>query len=92
MGVTIDGPSYVFGDNMSVIKNTSNPHSTLNKKSNSICYHFIREAVAAGEIMTGHIPSQNNPADVATKLITNRSLRDHLLDQVVYFNGWFLQS
>ena len=87
MGVTIDGPSYVFGDNMSVIKNTSNPHSTLNKKSNSICYHFIREAAAAGEIMTGHIPSQNNPADVATKLITNRSLRDHLLDQVVYFNG-----
>ena len=36
MGVSIDGPSYVYGDNMSVINNTSKPESCLNKKSNRI--------------------------------------------------------
>ena len=46
MGVKIDRPTYVYGDNMSVIHNTSKPESVLNKKSNSICYHFVREAVA----------------------------------------------
>ena len=36
MGVPIDGPTYVYGDNMSVIFNTSQPESTLKKKSNSV--------------------------------------------------------
>ena len=36
MVILIDGPSYVYGDNMSVIHNTQRPESTL-KKSNSIC-------------------------------------------------------
>ena len=39
MGVQISGPTDVYGDNMSVIKNTQRPESTLKKKSNSICYH-----------------------------------------------------
>ena len=39
MGVQISRPMDVYGDNMSVIKNTQRPESTLKKKSNSICYH-----------------------------------------------------
>ena len=46
MGVNIDCPTYVYGDNISVIHNTFKPESALKKKSNSICYHFVREAVA----------------------------------------------
>ena len=34
MGVPLNGPTYVYGDNMSVIYNTSRPESTLKKKSN----------------------------------------------------------
>ena len=41
MGVPLDGPSYVYGDNMSVINNMQKPESVLKKKSNSICYHAI---------------------------------------------------
>ena len=37
MGVKIDGPTYVYGDNMSVIHSTSNPELVFKKKSNSIC-------------------------------------------------------
>ena len=47
MGVPIEGPSYIYGDNISVIYNTSRPESVLRKKYNSIYYHFVRESVAA---------------------------------------------
>ena len=46
MGVHIDGPTYVYGDNMYVIFNTSRHESQLKKKSNSVCYHSVRESVA----------------------------------------------
>ena len=54
MGVPLTGTMYVYGDNMSVIYNTSRPESTLKKKSNSICYHALRTAVANGEFLTTH--------------------------------------
>ena len=34
-------PAYVFGDNKSVLANTTAPGSTLKKKSNAIAYHFV---------------------------------------------------
>jgi hypothetical protein len=84
MGVPIAGPSYIYGDNMSVIHNTQRPESTLKKKSNSVCYHAVREAVAMGECLTGHVPTENNPADLATKLVPGGMKRDHLVGLVLY--------
>ena len=49
MGVPVEGPTYIFGDNQSVLSNTSKPHSNLKKKSSSISYHFVRERVAKDE-------------------------------------------
>ena len=60
MGVMIDVPTYVYGDNMSVIHNTSKPESVLKNKSNSICYHFVREAVAMRECLNTHVPTARN--------------------------------
>ena len=84
MGVAISGPTYVYGDNMSVINNTQRPESTLKKKSNAICYHACREAVAMGEMMTGHIRSEVNPADIATKVIAGGQKRNFLLSLVLH--------
>ena len=84
MGVPIDGPSYVYGDNMSVINNTQKPESVLKKKSNSICYHAIREAVTMGEILTTHIATGENVADLATKVIMNRPKRDYLVGKLLF--------
>jgi hypothetical protein len=71
MGVAISGPSsYIYGDNMSVIHNTQRPESVLKKKSNSICYHAMRKAVAMGECVTGHIGTHENPANFCTKLMS----------------------
>eukprot|EP00804_Cyclotella_cryptica_P004585 CCRYP_006915-RB/>CCRYP_006915-RB protein AED:0.44 eAED:0.44 QI:0/-1/0/1/-1/0/1/0/133 len=65
MGVPMKGTSYVYGDNMSVVTNTSKPESTLRKKSNSICYHAVHEAVAIGEALVAHPcsphPNQEEP-------------------------------
>ena len=66
MGVEIDGPTNIFGDNMSVLHNTTAPESTLKKKANAIAYHVVREAVAMGECLTSYIRSEEN---VAARLI-----------------------
>jgi hypothetical protein len=87
MGVPIDEPIYVYGDNMSVITNTQSPESTLKKKSNSICYHFIREVVAMGEALTAHIKSEDNPADICTKLIPGGEKRNRIVANILHFYG-----
>ena len=69
MGVKIDGPTYVYGDNIYVLHNTSNPKSVLKKKSNSICYHFFREAVSMRECLTTHVPTAINWADLLMEVL-----------------------
>jgi hypothetical protein len=68
MGVAILGPSFIFGNNMSVIHNTQRPESMLKKKSNSICYHAICEAVAMGECLTGHVSTHDTLPIYAQRL------------------------
>ena len=68
MGILIDGPTYVYGDNMSVVFNTSLPESQLKKKSNSVCYHAVRESVAIGECITTHIITLLNFSDLLTNI------------------------
>ena len=69
MGVPLTGPTYVYGDNMSVIYNTSRPESTLKKESNSICYYDVRESVASGECLTMHCKTGDNYSDMMTKVL-----------------------
>ena len=84
MGVELSGPSFIYGDNMSVIHNTQRPESMLKKKSNSICYHAVRESVAMGESLTGHVKMAENPTDLATKVISGGQKRDHLVQMLLY--------
>ena len=68
-GVPISGPARVYCDNESVVKSTSVPESRLKKKHNSIAYHRIREAVAAGTILIYYEASEFNLADLLTKIL-----------------------
>ena len=83
MGVFIDGPTYVYGDNMSVIFNTSRPESQLKKKSNSVCYHAVRESVTMGECITTHIPTLPNFINLLTKVLYGQKRRN-LVDGVMF--------
>ena len=46
LGIPVTEPAFVFGDNKSVLANTTVPGSMLKKKMNSLSYHFICEGCA----------------------------------------------
>ena len=48
MGIPLDGPAWMFGDNQSMITSGTIPYSSLNKRHNALAYHRVREAVASG--------------------------------------------
>ena len=82
--IPISGLTYIYGENMSVIHNTTDPKSTLKKNHNSIGYHFIREGVTRGEWLATFIKSIENIADTLTKFLP-LSRRQLLLKMVMYF-------
>ena len=69
MGIPVEGPCYIQGDNQSVLANTTEPGSILKKKSQSIAYHFVREGVARDEWRTSYVNTHDNDADLLTKLL-----------------------
>ena len=76
-------PTHVFCDNESVVKNTTNVESTLNKKHSSVAYHHCRWSVAAGVITLAHIRTYDNIADCFTKRLPS-SIRNHLFGAWTY--------
>jgi hypothetical protein len=84
LGFAIDGPNYTFGDNMSVVKNTSAPESVLRKKCNSICYHAVRKAVTSGEMIIAHEPGITNPAHILTKAVPGGQQCESLVKSILY--------
>ena len=79
MGIPIVGLMYTYGDNMSTIHNMQCPDLTLQKKSNSICYHAIHEALVMQEILTRHVKMDENPADLLTKVVSGGIKRKNLI-------------
>jgi hypothetical protein len=68
-GIPIQGPANTYGDNASVVKNTSIPESALNKNHNSINYHIVRKSVAAKIMRIGKEDTQTNIADAFRTLL-----------------------
>ena len=83
LGIPCDGPSYVFGDNQSVLANTSIPDSTLKKKSQSIAYHFVREGCAKDEWRTAYVNTHDNPADLLTKPLPHGTKRTSFVKMIL---------
>jgi len=69
MGIPIEGPAWMFGDNQSVLISSTIPHSNLNKRHNALSYHRVREAIAAGIINFMHVEGKANPSDIMTKFL-----------------------
>jgi hypothetical protein len=69
LGVPLDGPSWMFGNNESVVKSATIPHPSLMKWHNDLAYHRDREAIAAKVLHFCRIPSNQNPADALTKFL-----------------------
>ncbi len=75
-GILIQGPANVYCDNNGVVVNASHPESTLKKKHNSIAYHRVREAAAAGTIHVAKEDSTTNITDMLTKPLSGPRLKD----------------
>ena len=90
MGVPIEGSTHMYGDKMSTIHSTQCPEPQLRKKSDSICYHAVREAVAMGELLTVHVKTDENPADILMKVVGGGLKRKNLVQMYLYdiHDGW----
>ena len=84
MGIPIHGPVYLFGDNQSVLANTSIPESQLKKKSQSIAYHFIREGSARDEWRIAYVNTHENESDLLTKPLPDGEKRHKFVRRVLH--------
>ena len=57
--------SYMFGDNQSVLTNST--VLQLNKRYNALAYHRVREAIAAKVMKFFKIDGKKNPSDILSK-------------------------
>ena len=85
MGIPIEGPAFVFGDNQSVLANTTKPHSTLTKKSLSIAFHFVQEGVAKDEWRTTYLNTHHNPSDILTNSLPGGEKRCRFISFVLNY-------
>ena len=90
MGIPMNHNAFVYGDNQSVLWNTTCPDSILKKKMMSVCYHFVREGCAADEWRTSYCKTTWNPADLLTKSLPsgdNRKRKVRFLMYDIYPEG-----
>lgn len=84
MGIPVIGPAYIYGDNQSVLANTSIPDSVLKKKSQSIAYHFVREGTARDEWRTAYVNTHENESDLLTKLLPSGEKRKGFVRRLLH--------
>ena len=84
MGIPCSGPSFIYGDNQSVLSNTAVPDSTLKKKSQSIAYHFVREGCARDEWRITYVNTHLNPADLLTKPLPSGKKRASFVQMILH--------
>ena len=82
--IPVEDPAFIYGDNKSVLSNTTIPDSVLSKKSNSIAYHFVREGASMDEWRTGYINTKENPADILSKAVPAGKDRDHKVGLIMW--------
>ncbi len=82
--------AYIYGDNQSVLANTTRPNSVLKKKSQSIAYHFVREGAARDEWRTAYVNTHDNEADLLTKQLPNGEKRRGFVRNLLHhiFSLW----
>ena len=83
MGILVDGLSFVYGDNKSVLVNSSVPESVLWKKSNSIAYNYVREGSASDEWRVAYVNTHHNVADLLTKSLGDKK-RKYFIQRLLH--------
>ena len=85
MGIPVKMPTFVFGDNRSVLANTSIHHSTLKKKSSGIAFHFIQEVVYKYEWRKIYLNTHLNPLGMCTKSLPGGEKRAGFTSYLLHY-------
>ena len=92
-------PLYVYGDNKSVLVNSSKPFSVLRKKSSSIAYLFVREGVSRDEWRVEYIPTNENHLKTVRKSkpffcmnCSSHERNNRTIDFCIFINGFLGNS
>ena len=84
IGIPVEGPMCIYGENKSVLTNTTIPDSALKNKSLSIAYHFVREGVARDEWRTSYVNTHDNEADLLTKQLPHGENRKGFVSNLLH--------
>ena len=95
MGIPVEEPAFIFGDNQSVLADTTMPEYMLKKKTQSIAFRFVQEGSARDEWQNAYINRHENVADMLTKPLPSgekrrkfvRMLLHHLAPILLKKNG-----
>ena len=72
LGVSLEKPTMIFGDNSAAISLAKNPVNHQRTKHIDIKHHFLREHIAKQNIKLAYIPTKHNFADILTKATTTQ--------------------
>ena len=84
MGIPVNNPCFIFGDNQSVLWNTTVPESMLKKLSSSVAYQFVREGASLDQWRTSYVNINDNPADLMTKTLSSGLNRYRKVRMIMY--------
>ena len=73
LGAPVKGSTILFGDNKSMVTNSSLPHSTLNRRVSANNYHRVQEAVDANIVSIVHCNTKYNLVDMGTKPLNGQT-------------------
>ncbi|RWR75576.1 Zinc finger, CCCH-type [Cinnamomum micranthum f. kanehirae] len=77
IGLYLFQPPILFCDNISALHMTVNPVFHARTKHIELDYHFVREKVALGSLVTRFVPSTSQVADILTKPLSRHQF-EHL--------------
>ena len=86
LGVLIIGATALCGDNLRMIRSSTNPESELKKKHVAISYHQLRECAATGTVNPIKVRMTVNRDDIFTKGVSIGTLS--ILYGTSYGVGW----
>ena len=66
--MNVEGPTYLFGDNRTVVGSCAVPKAKLHKRHILLSFHRVREAIAGKILRFFYIPGSMNPADILSKV------------------------
>ena len=85
MGIPVGEPVYIYGDNQSVLANTTDPGAVLKKKTSAIAYHFVREGCVRDEWRTSYVNTHENVADLFTKPLADTDKRWKFVSMLLHW-------